>query len=78
MEKDTILVPYDFTEIAEYAVKHAIKISTHLKNRIQLIHIVKSDNQIEEATTRLNKEIERLKKEYQIDLDPVVEASPIW
>jgi len=78
MEKDTILVPYDFTEIAEYAVQHAIKISTHLKNRIQLIHIVKSDNQIEEATTWLNKEIERLKKEYQIDLDPVVLAGNLF
>lgn len=78
MEKDTILVPYDFTEIAEYAVQHAIKISTHLKNRIQLIHIVKSDNQIEEATERLNKEIERLKKEYQIDLDPVVLAGNLF
>jgi nucleotide-binding universal stress UspA family protein len=78
MEKDTILVPYDFTEIAEYAVQHAIKISTHLKNRIQLIHIVKSDNQIEEATTRLNKEIERLKKEYQIDLDPIVLAGNLF
>jgi nucleotide-binding universal stress UspA family protein len=78
MEKDTILVPYDFTEIAEYAVQHAIKISTHLKNRIQLIHIVKSDNQIEEATERLNKEIERLKNEYQIDLDPVVLAGNLF
>ncbi len=78
MEKDTILVPYDFTETAEYAVQHAIKISTHLKNRIQLIHIVKSDNQIEEATTRLKKEIERLKEEYQIDLDPVVLAGNLF
>jgi nucleotide-binding universal stress UspA family protein len=78
MEKDTILVPYDFTERAEYAVQHAIKISTHLKNRIQLIHIVKSDNQIEEAKEKLNKEIERLKQEYKIDLDPVVLAGSLF
>ena len=78
MEKDTILVPYDFTERAEYAVQHAIKISTHLKNRIQLIHIVKSDNLIEEAKEKLNKEIERLKQEYKIDLDPVVLAGSLF
>ncbi|MGM0498255.1 MAG: universal stress protein, partial [Bacteroidota bacterium] len=78
MEKDTILVPYDFTEKAEYALQHAIKLSTHLKNRIQLIHIVKSDDQIEEAQTRLQEEIKRLTSEYNIDLDPVVLAGNLF
>jgi len=78
MEKDTILVPYDFTEKAEYAIQHAIKISTHLKNRIQLIHIVKSDDQIEEAQTKLKEEIKRLTEEYKIDLDPVVLAGNLF
>jgi len=78
MEKDTILVPYDFTEKAEYAIQHAIKISTHLKNRIQLIHIVKSDDQIEEAQTKLKEEIKRLAEEYKIDLDPVVLAGNLF
>lgn len=78
MEKDTILVPYDFTEKAEYALQHAIKISTHLKNRIQLIHIVKSDDQIEEAQTQLKEEIKRLTEEYKIDLDPVVLAGNLF
>ena len=78
MEKDTILVPYDFTDKAEYALQHAIKISTHLKNRIQLIHIVKADDQIEEAQTRLKEEIKRLTEEYKIDLDPIVLAGNLF
>lgn len=78
MEKDTILVPYDFTEKAEYALQHAIKISTHLKNRIQLIHIVKSNDQIEEAQTRLKEETKRLTEEYKIDLDPIVLAGNLF
>lgn len=72
MEKDTIVVPYDFTEVAEYALQHAIKISTHLKNRIQLVHVIKSDKQIEEMKKKLNEEVDRLKEAYKIDLDPVI------
>ncbi|MFO8235089.1 MAG: universal stress protein [Bacteroidales bacterium] len=78
MEKDTILVPWDFTQITEYALQHAIKISTHLKNRIQLIHIVKSEKQIKEAEEELKKDIERLSKEYQIDLEPIVSAGSLF
>ena len=72
MEKDTIIVPWDFTEKAEFALQHAIKISTHLKNRIQLVHIIKSEKQLEEAKEKLNKEIEKLSDQYQIDLDPII------
>lgn len=72
MEKDTIIVAWDFSEVAEFALQHAIKISTHLKNRIQLIHIAKSEKQKEEAVERLNNEVNRLSGEYQIDLDPIV------
>lgn len=72
MEKDTIIVPWDFSDVAEYALQHAIKISTHLKNRIQLLHVIKSDKQIEEAKEDLHKEVERLAEKYQIDLDPVI------
>src|SRR6056297_1691201 len=72
MEKDTILVPWDFTQVAEYALQHAIKISTHLKNRIQLIHVVKNEKLLEESHEKMEKTVEKLSSQYQIDLDPVV------
>jgi len=78
MEKDKILVPYDFTEVTEYALQHAIKISTHLKNRIQLIHIVKSDKEVAEAEKRLKEEIQKFNEQYKIDLDPVVLAGNLF
>ncbi|MFP4019874.1 MAG: universal stress protein [Bacteroidales bacterium] len=78
MEKDTLLVPWDFTNIAEYALQHAIKISTHLKNRIQLIHIVKAEKHIKEAEKKLEEDIERLSQEYQIDLEPIVLAGSLF
>ncbi len=72
MEKDTILVPWDFTQVAEYALQHAIKISTHLKNRIQLIHVVKTEKLLQEGHDNMQKTVEKLSDQYQIDLDPVV------
>ena len=78
MEKDTILVPWDFTEVAENAHKHAIKISTHLQNRIQLIHIVKTEKQIEEFQQKLAKDIERLSAKYNVELEPVVKAGSLF
>lgn len=72
MEKDTILVPWDFTQVAEYALQHAIKISTHLKNRIQLIHVVKTEKLLQEGHDNMQKTVDKLSEQYQIDLDPVV------
>lgn len=78
MEKDTILVPWDFTEVTENALKHAVKISAYLKNRIQLIHIVKSDKQVEEAQEKINKDIEELSKKYQVQLEPVIKVGSLF
>jgi nucleotide-binding universal stress UspA family protein len=78
MKKDTLLVPWDFTEVAENALQHAIKISTHIQNKIQLIHIVKTSKQIEEAEPKLKQDIERLSAKYQVSLEPVVKAGNLF
>lgn len=78
MDKDTILVPWDFTEVAENALKHAVKISPYLKNKIQLIHIVKTEKQIEEAQKRLSKDIEKLSAHYGAKIEPVVRAGSLF
>ncbi|MEA2105209.1 MAG: universal stress protein [Bacteroidota bacterium] len=72
MEKDILLVPWDFTEVAENALQHAVKISKHINNRIKLIHVVKSLKKGEEALNELNKDIDRLKEKYDVPLEPLV------
>jgi nucleotide-binding universal stress UspA family protein len=51
MEKDskTIIVPWDFSEVAEYALEHAERIARTLNKRIELLHIVKKSTDLEEA-----------------------------
>jgi nucleotide-binding universal stress UspA family protein len=78
MEKDTILVPWDFTEVTENALKHAIKLANHLKNKIQLIHIVKNEKQIEPFQQKLAANVEKLSAEYQVKIEPVVKAGSLF
>jgi nucleotide-binding universal stress UspA family protein len=72
MEKDILLVPWDFTEVAEYALEHAIKVAKRLNNQITLIHVVKTLKKGEEALVELNKDIEKLTKKYGYELHPLV------
>ena len=72
MEKDILLVPWDFTEVAESALQHAIKVAKKLNNQITLIHVVKSLKKGEEALDELNKDIEKLNEKYGVELHPLV------
>jgi len=72
MEKDILLVPWDFTEVAEYALEHAIKVAKRLNNQITLIHVVKTLKKGEEALVELNKDIEKLTEKYGYELHPLV------
>lgn len=46
--KKMIVVPWDFTQVAESALAHAVKISRMIRNDICLLHIVGSDAKVKE------------------------------
>jgi nucleotide-binding universal stress UspA family protein len=62
--KKSIIVPWDFTQEAQYALDHSVRIAKILDNDITLVHIVneggwlsskqKIKKQIEESTEKLN------------------------
>lgn len=72
MERDRILVPWDFTEVTENALQHAVKIAKHVKQRIVLIHVVKSIKKGEEAIKKLNGQVDELSAKYGVPIDPLV------
>jgi nucleotide-binding universal stress UspA family protein len=39
-ERDTILVPTDFTDVSEFAIDHAVEIAKICKHKICLLHVV--------------------------------------
>ena len=55
MEKDSkkIIVPWDFSEIAGYALEHAERIARSLDKNIELLHIVEKIDHIEEKEAQL-------------------------
>ena len=47
-----IVVPWDFTEVAENALSQAVMIAKILDNKIVLLHIAKKEKEIEEAKAK--------------------------
>jgi len=54
-KKKLIVVPWDFTHIAEYALAHAVKISHMVGNDICLLHIVEKGIKPAEESDKKNK-----------------------
>jgi len=50
--KKLIVVPWDFTQVAENALAHAVKISRMLDGAICLLHIIEKDIKIADAKAR--------------------------
>ncbi len=63
-----IVVPWDFSEKAEYALQHAIKYAQIINHEIVLLHIVKKAKEVEPAAKELEKKIAT------IDTDVVIHA----
>lgn len=76
-KKNTILVPFDFSEIATYALNHAIQIAKHFDNNIALLHVVeeaflsnllgfgKSDEKEAETRRKVEESLSKMKTEIE-------------
>lgn len=61
-----ILVPTDFTSVAETALNHAIKIASIMEGEIVLLHVVDRDSKIDEAREKIDPIAEKVSKEQNI------------
>jgi nucleotide-binding universal stress UspA family protein len=52
--KKTILVPTDFTKVADYALQHAVRVSLVVHEQLTLLHIVDSADKVAEAQAKLD------------------------
>jgi nucleotide-binding universal stress UspA family protein len=69
--KKIIVVPWDFSHVAENALAHAVKISRMVNNDICLLHIVDSgitSKAYTETTTLLKRLVEENGKKYNVNL----------
>ena len=61
-----ILVPTDFTSVAETALNHAIKIASIMEGEIVLLHVVDRDSKIDEAREKVDPIADKVSKEHNI------------
>lgn len=79
--KKLIVVPWDFTQVAEHALAHAAKISRMIDNDICLLHIVDKGIKPSEAKIRkigLQKSAEEASAEYNVAISWAIAKGSIF
>jgi nucleotide-binding universal stress UspA family protein len=77
-KKKTILVPWDFTDKAQFALEHAVLVARTTGNDITLLHIIKSESELDEATRKLGSVADEAHKKYQVVIQGVVREGSIF
>lgn len=77
-EKRPILIPWDFTEKAGYALEHAVNLNKSHDTNICLLHIAKKEKDKNDAEARFDKEIPILEKKYAAKIQVLIEVGTIF
>ena len=78
-EDHIILIPWDFTPVAEYALQHGYKFAEKAKSKkIALIHIIKNDKEYDEAFEKLNQVAKENHGKNNIIIEPIVRKGSIF
>lgn len=72
-----LLVPHDFTNVGDAALKHAIFVAQKRNASIKVLHIVSDKSKINEAEQKLNELIQQLNLS-ELKIEPLVEIGSIF
>ncbi len=61
-----IMVPTDFTSVADTAIQHAINISKTMGGEIVLLHVIDKEGKTKESQNTLDKIAEKINKEHNV------------
>ena len=75
---DNIIIPYDFTEKADCAVRHAAIMAKNLNAEIILLNIIKKEDQLTESSSKLDGAASRLKDELMIPVRGIIREGTIF
>ncbi|MEN8122068.1 MAG: universal stress protein [Bacteroidota bacterium] len=76
--EDPILVPWDFSAVADYALQHALIYAPLLGGHIYLLHIAKKEKDIDTATAKLEKIANETFEKYNIKPNVLVRTGNIF
>lgn len=86
-KNNIVMVPTDFTEVADNAIDHAIGIAKQLNYKVTLFHVInkdtksllKKDNQdINDLNDKLKAKADELKAKYNIEIDYLAKEGSIF
>ena len=75
---DNIIIPYDFTEKADSAVRHAAIMAKNLNAELILLNIVKKEDQTTEASAKLESAANKLKEELLVPVRGIIREGTIF
>jgi nucleotide-binding universal stress UspA family protein len=78
MSNKPVIVPWDFSELAEDALGHAVMLNKTIKTDIILLHLVKKKTEIDEAVKKLDAFILDFKNQYGAELKYIVKDGSIF
>jgi nucleotide-binding universal stress UspA family protein len=73
-----VLVPHDFTTVADCAVTHAAKIAKSFNGEVYLLHVVSKTKEVQAAKERLNKIVEQADNKYGVNTHVIVRIGNIF
>jgi len=76
--KRSLLVAWDFSTVAEYALDHASIFAENVEAEVILVHIVKKESQLEEAKVKMAEAVEKIYKEKNIRPEFIVRDGSIF
>jgi nucleotide-binding universal stress UspA family protein len=74
----TILVPWDFSNVAEYALQHAINAAKVINCGVTLCHITKKEKENDEAIEKMKTVVADTKHKFSIEPQYVVKEGSIF
>ena len=77
-ESKTIIVPWDFTDISKYALEHAVNYARVIKGEIVILHIVKSEEEINDVHETFERIARENEENTTIKTSAVVRAGSIF
>lgn len=79
MSVKPILVPTDFTEVAHTAINHAVELAKTIHTSVVILHVVKSEGDVSDATIKLEEEVKLAKSiEGSIEVSSMIKVGNIF
>lgn len=77
-DKSKIMVTWDFSDKSMFALEYAVKLASILKDEVALVHIVKKQNEIQEARRRMADAVQQKFRDSSVVFEFIVRTGTIF